>query len=56
MTMEQIHDKWREELKGKAAAEHRRYCRKSGLACLVYHIDGICPDVRDCEACKEEKV
>ena len=33
------------------APKHRKYCAKSGLACLVYHSNGICPDVRDCEAC-----
>ncbi len=24
------------------------------MRCAVYHPDGICPDVRDCEACKED--
>ena len=33
--------------------KHRMYCVKSGMRCLVYHPDGICPDVRDCEACKD---
>ena len=35
--------------------KHRKYCRKSDMKCLVYHVDGICPDERDCEACKLEK-
>lgn len=34
---------------------HRMYCGKSGMRCLVYHADGICPDVRDCDACKLER-
>lgn len=34
--------------------EHRKYCTKSNMRCAVFHVDGICPDVRDCEACKEE--
>lgn len=33
---------------------HRMYCAKSGMACLVYHYNGICPDVVDCEGCKAE--
>lgn len=32
------------------------YCSKSNMRCLVYHPDGVCPDVRDCEACKAEKI
>lgn len=24
------------------------------MYCLVYHADGICPDIRDCEGCKNE--
>lgn len=35
--------------------QHRRYCGKSIMRCLVYHPDGICPDITDCEACKEER-
>lgn len=30
------------------------YCRKSNMRCLVYHSDGMCPDITDCEACKLE--
>lgn len=35
--------------------KHRMYCAKSGIRCLVLHPDGMCPDIRDCEACKAEK-
>lgn len=35
--------------------KHRMYCGHSGLMCLVYHADGVCPDVRDCEACKANR-
>ena len=38
--------------KKKEKLIHRMYCAKSGMRCVVYHLDGICPDVRDCEACK----
>lgn len=38
-----------------ASLMHSKYCGKNGMVCLVYHTDGICPDVRDCEACKAEK-
>lgn len=34
--------------------EHKMYCTKSNMRCAVFHTDGICPDVRDCEACKVE--
>ena len=34
--------------------KHKMYCSKSDMRCAVYHTDGICPDVRDCEACKSE--
>ncbi len=37
-----------------AKVAHRRFCGKSGFNCAVYHLDGICPDVRDCEGCKAE--
>jgi hypothetical protein len=36
----------------KVKPKHRMYCAKSGMRCAVYHYDGICPDIRDCEACK----
>lgn len=35
--------------------KHRMYCAKSGMACAVFHEDGICPDVRDCEGCAAER-
>ena len=34
--------------------KHRMYCRKSGMMCAVNHLDGVCPDRTDCEACKKE--
>lgn len=41
--------------KQKESPQHRRYCKKSGLVCLVIHTDG-CPDVKDCEAYKVEGI
>ena len=35
--------------------KHEMYCSRSNMRCAVYHLDGICPDVRDCAACKAEK-
>jgi len=40
----------------KLPVKHLPYCRKSGVSCLVMHSDGVCPDVRDCEACKADKL
>lgn len=42
------------ESQGGNKPQHRRYCSKSGMRCAVNHPDGICPDIRDCEACKLE--
>ena len=36
--------------------KHRMYCAMSGMRCLVYHPNGICPDIRDCEACRQDNV
>lgn len=44
----------KEKLEKEKKIEHRMYCRKSAMRCAVYHEDGVCPDIRDCEACKEE--
>ncbi len=42
--------------KGVKEIAHRRYCAMSKMRCLVYHPNGICPDIRDCEACKQDNV
>ena len=38
----------------KEKIKHRMYCAKSNMRCAVYHPDGICPNIADCEVCLEE--
>lgn len=41
--------------KEKPKLKHKMYCAKSNMRCLVDHLGETCPDVTDCEACKEDK-
>lgn len=43
------------EREKKSKQRHRMYCSKSTMRCATFHSDGICPSVRDCEGCEEDK-